>query len=118
MNAVTTTSRRQRRRLLATLGVAAATAYVAPTLFTLGQAQARHGAVQGSRPSRSRPSYSRPSRSHPSYSRPSRRDHDRGYPDRANRRWQHESRRRDWHRHDRQDRRASRRLYVRWPSRW
>ncbi|MFC2993034.1 hypothetical protein [Halomonas tibetensis] len=60
--------RQSRRRLLATLGVGMAGAYVAPTLFTLGQAQAHQGR---SRPSHSRPSYSRPSYSRPSYSRPS-----------------------------------------------
>lgn len=48
------------------LGVGIAGAYVAPTLFSVGQAQAWH---RGS--SYSRPSYSRPSYSHPSYSRPS-----------------------------------------------
>lgn len=57
-------TRRRRRRLLATLGVGLAGAYVAPTLFSLGQVQA------GSRPSHSRPSHSRPS-----YSRPSGGDH-------------------------------------------
>lgn len=58
-------TRRRRRRLLATLGVGLAGAYVAPTLFSLGQAQA------GSRPSYSRPSYSRPS----GRERHTRRDH-------------------------------------------
>lgn len=65
--------RQSRRRLLATLGVGMAGAYVAPTLFTLGQAQAHQGRSRPShsRPSHSRPSYSRPSYSRPSYSRPS-----------------------------------------------
>lgn len=59
--------RQRRRRLLATLGVGLAGAYVAPTLFSFGQAHAWHG-HDGRRswPSRSRPSYSRPSRSRPS----------------------------------------------------
>ncbi|WP_253443468.1 hypothetical protein [Halomonas sp. Y3] len=66
--------RRSRRRLLATLGMGIAGAYVAPTLFSLGQAQAHahaHAFSRRSRPSYSRPSYSRPSYSRPSYSRPS-----------------------------------------------
>lgn len=64
--------RRSRRRLLATLGMGIAGAYVAPTLFSLGQAQAQaHAFSRRSRPSYSRPSYSRPSYSRPSYSRPS-----------------------------------------------
>ncbi|WP_181421931.1 hypothetical protein [Halomonas sp. LBP4] len=71
--------RLNRRRLLATLGVGIAGAYVAPTLFSLGQAQAWHDEPRDrryrrsgySRPSYSRPSYSRPSYSRPSYSRPS-----------------------------------------------
>ena len=62
--------RRSRRRLLASLGMGIAGAYVAPTLFSLGQAQAWHGGGR-SRPSYSRPSYSRPSYSRPRYSRPS-----------------------------------------------
>jgi len=61
--------RQSRRRLLATLGIGIAGAYVAPTLFSLGQAQAQHS--RRSRPSFSRPGYSRPSYSRPSYSRPS-----------------------------------------------
>ena len=78
----------RRRKLLAALGLGGVAAYVAPTLFSLGQAQAwqdgriiveiggrerrrrRRGSY--SRPSYSRPSYSRPSYSRPSYSRPSR----------------------------------------------
>ena len=55
-----------RRRLLTMIGVGLAGAYVAPTLFSLGQAQAGDW-----RNSYSRPSYSRPSYSRPSYSRPS-----------------------------------------------
>lgn len=55
-----------RRRLLARLGLAAGTAYVAPTLLQLTPARAS----QGSRGSgNAKASYSRPS-----YSRPSRRD--------------------------------------------
>ncbi|PWV82847.1 hypothetical protein [Halomonas sp. A11-A] len=61
--------RQSRRRLLASLGIGIAGAYVAPTLFSLGQAQAQHS--RRSRPSFSRPGYSRPSYSRPSYSRPS-----------------------------------------------
>ncbi|MFB9146241.1 hypothetical protein ACFFU2_06870 [Halomonas alkalicola] len=61
--------RQSRRRLLATLGIGIAGAYVAPTLFSLGQAQAQHS--RRSRPSFSRPGYSRPSFSRPGYSRPS-----------------------------------------------
>lgn len=57
--------RQSRRRLLTMLGVGLAGAYVAPTLFSLGQAQAGDW-----RNSYSRPSYSRPSYSHPSYSGP------------------------------------------------
>ncbi len=73
-----------RRRLLARLGLAAGTAYVAPTLLQLTPARASEGS-RGS--GRARASYSRPSYSRPSYSRPSRRDryredrpryHDRG----------------------------------------
>lgn len=55
--------RQRRRRLLACLGAGVAGAYVAPTLFSVGQAQAWH---PHSHPSRSRPSWSRPSRSRPS----------------------------------------------------
>lgn len=63
--------RQRRRRLLATLGMSIAGAYVAPALFSVGQAQAwdrrhdssRHGSSKhGSyRHSYSRHSYSRPS---------------------------------------------------------
>lgn len=70
---ITDSHRQRRRRLLATLGMGIAGAYVAPTLFSVGQAQAwdrrdrrydsssgatRHGSY---RHSYSRPSYSRPS---------------------------------------------------------
>lgn len=73
--------RQSRRRLLTMIGVGLAGAYVAPTLFSVGQAQAGHW-----RNSYSRPSYSRPSYSRPSYSRPSgyefrRRDRVREYTD-------------------------------------
>ena len=49
----------QRRRLLGILGIGIATAYVAPTLFSVGQAEARYR--YNKRGSYSRPSYSRPS---------------------------------------------------------
>lgn len=49
----------QRRRLLSILGVGLAAAYVAPTLFSVGQAEA--GYRYNKRGSYSRPSYSRPS---------------------------------------------------------
>jgi hypothetical protein len=62
--------RRSRRRLLASLGMGVVGAYVAPTLFSLGQAHADDGRRHGS--GRSRPSYSRPSYSRSSASRPSR----------------------------------------------
>ena len=61
--------RRSRRQVLASLGLGAAALYVAPTLFSMGQAEARDHHHR-SRPSRSRPSYSRPSYSRPHYSRP------------------------------------------------
>lgn len=64
--------RQRRRRLLAVLGTGLAGAYVAPTLFSVGQARAGDRWERHSRPSYSRPSYSRPSYSRPSYSRPSR----------------------------------------------
>lgn len=101
-------TRRRRRRLLATLGVGLAGAYVAPTLFSLGQVQA------GSRLSHSRPSYSRPSYSRPSYSRPSGRE--RHY------RRDHHTRRdryphRDDHRHD-AHRDGIRLVISLRPSRW
>ncbi|WP_249976664.1 hypothetical protein [Vreelandella olivaria] len=54
--------RRSRRQVLAAMGLGAAALYVAPTLVSMGQAEAR-----GHRSSR--PSYSRPSYSRPSYSR-------------------------------------------------
>lgn len=61
--------RRSRRQVLASIGLGAAALYVAPTMLSMGQAEAR--GHRRSRPSRSRPSYSRPSYSRPSYSRPS-----------------------------------------------
>lgn len=73
--------RQRRRRLLAALGTGLAGAYVAPTLFSVGQARAGG--------SYSRPSYSRPSYSRPSYSRPSRPSRYRG-PYRRERRRLHE----------------------------
>lgn len=68
------TKRRSRRQVLARLGLGAAALYVAPTLLSLNQAEARdyrRSRPRYSRPSYSRPSYSRPSYSRPSYSRPS-----------------------------------------------
>lgn len=65
--------RRSRRQVLASLGLGAAALYVAPTLFSMGQAEARehhHSRSRYSRPSYSRPRYSRHSYSRPSYSRP------------------------------------------------
>ncbi|WP_355661157.1 hypothetical protein [Halomonas salifodinae] len=96
--------RRQRRKLLATLGLGLTGAYVAPTLFSLGQAQAWDG--RGRRRSRpSRPRYSRPSYSRPSYSRPSRyHGHRRGKRDRR-----YEDRR-YWGRDERYDRHVYRRV--------
>lgn len=90
--------RRSRRQVLASLGLGAAALYVAPTLFSMGQAEARDH-YHRSRPSRSRPSYSRPHYSRPHYSRPrysrpdysrarhshqhhSRHGHGHGYPER------------------------------------
>lgn len=70
--------RQRRRRLLAALGTGLAGAYVAPTLFSVGQAQAGD----------SRPSYSRPSYSRPSYSRPTRPSRYRGPYRRERRRLQ------------------------------
>lgn len=60
--------RRSRRQVLASLGLGAAALYVAPTLLSIGQAEAREH--RHSRPSRSRPSYSRPHYSRARYSRP------------------------------------------------
>ncbi|MGO5000023.1 hypothetical protein [Oceanisphaera sp. W20_SRM_FM3] len=68
-------ARQSRRRLLTIIGVGLAGAYVAPTLFSLGQAQAGDWRNSYSRPRYSRPSYSRPSYSRPSYSRPSGYEH-------------------------------------------
>lgn len=90
--------RQRRRRLLATLGAGLAGAYVAPTLFSVGQAQAGHR--------HSHPSHSRPSWSRPSHSRPSR--HDGAH--RGHKRARHK------HHHDhyhRDDRRHSHREYER-----
>lgn len=63
--------RRSRRQVLASLGLGAAALYVAPTLFSMGQAEARehHSRSRYSRPSYSRPRYSRPSYSRPRYSK-------------------------------------------------
>ncbi|WNK21124.1 hypothetical protein P1P91_05460 [Halomonas piscis] len=65
--------RKRRRRLLAALGTGLAGAYVAPTLFSVGQAQAGGRWSSYSRPSYSRPSYSRPSRYRGPYRRERRR---------------------------------------------
>lgn len=54
----------QRRRLLTMLGVGIATAYIAPTLFSVGEAQARSWRNEG----RHRGSYKRGSYSRGSYS--------------------------------------------------
>lgn len=65
--------RRSRRQVLASLGLGAAALYVAPTMFSMGQAEARehhHSRSRYSRPRYSRPSYSRPRYSKPSHSRP------------------------------------------------
>ncbi|CAH1044352.1 hypothetical protein [Halomonas sp. TD01] len=65
--------RRSRRQVLASLGLGAAALYVAPTLISMGQAEARehhHSRSSYSRPSYSRPSYSRPSYSKSRHSRP------------------------------------------------
>lgn len=84
--------RRSRRQVLASLGLGAAALYVAPTLMSMGQAEARgrHRSRPShsrySRPSYSRPSYSRPSYSRPSYSRPKRSHHHYSRPHR--RRWE------------------------------
>lgn len=78
--------RQSRRRLLTTLGMGIAGAYVAPTLFSVGQANAqawdrrydsstgatRHRSYQRGKYGRG---HSRPSYSRPSYSRPSGYDH-------------------------------------------
>ncbi|WP_030072597.1 hypothetical protein [Halomonas alkaliantarctica] len=63
---------RSRRQVLASLGLGAAALYVAPTLFSMGQAEARehhHSRSRYSRPSYSRPRYSRHSYSRPRYSK-------------------------------------------------
>lgn len=78
----TDSHRQSRRRLLTTIGIGLAGAYVAPTLFTVAQAQPWRHEGSYSRPSYSRPSYSHPSYSRPSYSRPSRYDHYRRERDR------------------------------------
>lgn len=98
--------RRSRRRLLATLGLGVAGAYVAPTLFSIGQAQAWHG---DGRRRRSRVSHSRYSR----YSRPSRPRHAGHYLDRRRERDRH------WHDRRRDDRDRDRPLIrINLPSRW
>lgn len=55
-------TRQTRRRLLTMIGAGLAGAYVAPTLFSIGQVQAGSWSSSYSYPSYSRPSYSRPSR--------------------------------------------------------
>lgn len=65
--------RRSRRQVLASLGLGAAALYVAPTLSSMGQAEARehhHSRSRYSRSSYSRPRYSRHSYSRPHYSKP------------------------------------------------
>ncbi|ART80874.1 hypothetical protein [Oceanisphaera avium] len=54
--------RQTRRRLLTMIGAGIAGAYVAPTLFSIGQVQAGSWSSSYSYPSYSRPSYSRISR--------------------------------------------------------
>lgn len=66
------TACQQRRRLLTMLGVGIATVYVAPTLFTVGSAQARDwGTDRRQRGSYNRGGYNRGSYSRGSYSRAS-----------------------------------------------
>lgn len=73
---ITDSHRQRRRRLLATLGMGIAGAYVAPTLFSVGQAhaQAWDRRYDSSTGATRRDSY-RHSYSRPSYSRPSGYDH-------------------------------------------
>ena len=111
--------RQRRRRLLAALGAGIVGAYVAPTLFSLGQAQAQHapGHFRGNHvpPGHAKRRHSRPSYSRPSYSRPSggrrRRGHPHGY------RWDE---RRHYHdnRHYLHDRNGVRLIISVSPSRW
>lgn len=74
---------RSRRQVLASLGFGAAALYVAPSLLSMGQAEAHergHSRPHGhhhqrvgrgrSKPSHSRPSHSRPNYSRPNYARP------------------------------------------------
>ncbi|TVP46615.1 MAG: hypothetical protein EA345_12315 [Halomonas sp.] len=66
--------RRSRRQVLASLGLGMAALYVAPTLLSLDQAEARgrrRSKPSYSRPGFSRPGFSRPGFSRQSYSRPS-----------------------------------------------
>ena len=85
--------RRSRRQVLASLGLGAAALYVAPTLSSMGQAEAREHHPSRSRYSRSsysRPRYSRHSHSRHSHSRPhySKPSHSRPYYARPQRsRW-------------------------------
>lgn len=76
-NELTSSHRQSRRRLLTTIGIGLAGAYVAPTLFTVAQAQPWRREGSYSRPSYSRPSYSRPSYSRPSRYEPYRRERER-----------------------------------------
>ncbi|UXZ55388.1 hypothetical protein LG301_08795 [Vreelandella venusta] len=76
------TKRRSRRQVLARLGLGAAALYVAPTLLSLNQAEARYSRTSYSRPSYSRPSYSRPSYSRPRHKRPHYSRYDRPRPSR------------------------------------
>lgn len=63
--------RRSRRQVLASLGLGVAALYVAPTLSSMGQAEAReHSRSRYSRSSYSRPRYSRHGHSRPHYSKP------------------------------------------------
>lgn len=74
---------RSRRQVLASLGLGAAALYVAPSLLSMDQAEAR--GKHRSKPSYSRPSYSRPSYSRPRHSRPnhSRHHHSQSHHHRA-----------------------------------
>lgn len=103
-NAAAEQHRQRRRRLLATLGAGVASAYVAPTLLSVGQAHAWDGGH------RSRPSHSRPSWSRPSYSRPSR--YDGGYRKEKRVYHEHHHHRDDGH-YRKDDRYHSRRQYER-----
>ena len=127
--------RRSRRQVLASLGFGAAALYVAPTLLSMGQAEAHdrgysrpnghHHQRPGrgrakhshSRPSYSRPHYARPDYSHPDYSRPeySRNGYSRSpYPDHGDSRPYRYDERPRWERDGVIELRISRLLPHRW----